>query len=263
VLWVDSCLSVIRATDYHGTTVHTLYTWDQRIDFPYVLAVFENHLYWTTPNAWTHGHNGISVLECKITDKTCRTVKTSPNLIYSLAIMHPLKQLQKENPCSTLHCAHMCLLSPSGVSCVQKAVAAESTEMSAGTAAGIAFLVIIIFLGFLAVSFWYIKFRKPNYVKGFNIKFSRNPRWGILRSDTTASTSPAAPPAPVKPPKRRTISYSNPSYEEYIDANSNIQKSGCMEIDAFQCKVSMEDEKLDSGSPENYHHDSNMRTRLI
>jgi len=248
VLWVDSCLSVIRATDYMGSHVHTIYAWNEHIDFPYTLAVFESHFYMSAPNTYS-GQNGISVQQCKFTDTTtCRTVKTSPNLIYSLAIEHPLKQLKKENPCAT-DCDHICLLSPSGVSCIHNALAMTDSDMDPGAAVGIAFLVIVLSLVFVGI--WYMRYKKIDYVKrvkGFNIKFTRKPQFGILRSDTVTSQMPSTPPKP----KRRTISYSNPSYEEYVDANANIQKELDIE-DAFQCKVSMDNEG----------RETNMKTRLV
>jgi len=113
--------------------------------------------------------------------------------------------------------------------------------MGAGAAVGIAFLVITLFILFVLITLWYMRYKKVDvdYVKRFHIKFSKNPEWGILRSDTVTSATSEI----TKPSKRRTISYSNPSYEEYVDANANIQKDpNCIDIidmeEAMQCKVS-------------------------
>lgn len=113
--WADARLSKIERLDL--TTRKRYQIIRETAANPFSLSLFENRLYWSD---WS----GSDIRTCEKSSGNGTKIITHTENIYGIHIYHPTIYGSSEmiyNPCWSMHCSHMCLLSPNGTYANRKA----------------------------------------------------------------------------------------------------------------------------------------------
>uniref|UniRef100_A0A2K5KTH0 LDL receptor related protein 1B n=1 Tax=Cercocebus atys TaxID=9531 RepID=A0A2K5KTH0_CERAT len=111
IYWADFELSIIGSVLYDGSNSIVSVSSKQGLLHPHRIDIFEDYIYGAGPKngvfrVQKFGHGSVEYLALNI-DKT-----------KGVLISHRYKQLDLPNPCSDLGCEFLCLLNPSGATCV-------------------------------------------------------------------------------------------------------------------------------------------------
>ncbi|XP_026307823.1 low-density lipoprotein receptor-related protein 1B-like, partial [Piliocolobus tephrosceles] len=111
IYWADFELSIIGSVLYDGSNSIVSVSSKQGLLHPHRIDIFEDYIYGAGPKngvfrVQKFGHGSVEYLALNI-DKT-----------KGVLISHRYKQLDLPNPCSDLACEFLCLLNPSGATCV-------------------------------------------------------------------------------------------------------------------------------------------------
>ncbi|KAL6038904.1 hypothetical protein STEG23_007732, partial [Scotinomys teguina] len=111
IYWADFELSIIGSVLYDGSSPVVSVSSKQGLLHPHKIDVFEDYIYGAGPKngvfrVQKFGHGSVEVLALDV-EKT-----------KSVLISHRYKQLNLSNPCLELSCDFLCLLNPSGATCV-------------------------------------------------------------------------------------------------------------------------------------------------
>ncbi|KAL4688410.1 hypothetical protein H8959_004662, partial [Pygathrix nigripes] len=111
IYWADFELSIIGSVLYDGSNSIVSVSSKQGLLHPHRIDIFEDYIYGAGPKngvfrVQKFGHGSVEYLALNI-DKT-----------KGVLISHRFKQLDLPNPCLDLACEFLCLLNPSGATCV-------------------------------------------------------------------------------------------------------------------------------------------------
>uniref|UniRef100_A0AC34G3K7 Low-density lipoprotein receptor repeat class B n=1 Tax=Panagrolaimus sp. ES5 TaxID=591445 RepID=A0AC34G3K7_9BILA len=104
IYWADAFLDKIESCDLNGKNRRTIISDPDAVPHVFGMTIADNFLYWTD---WTY--RGI-LRANKITGKNITVLAQTALLPYGIKAFHPSVQPESENPCSTMECSQLCLL---------------------------------------------------------------------------------------------------------------------------------------------------------
>lgn len=108
--WTDRRVNTVQFSDFAGNGRQTLT--NKGLSLPQAIALFEDHLYWSNINTR-------KIFRCdKFTGENPEPFHWEGLRVMAMKISHPVQQPAGPNFCALAECEQLCLLNPTGYSCV-------------------------------------------------------------------------------------------------------------------------------------------------